>query len=821
MEPKTKGFNLRSLFLRDDPPNTQALAAAKSTNEEQYIHTGPGKASQLSIERITLLRLAPDIGQWRAALSIAESKSNPDRRLLYQVYREIEIDSHVVSVTQRLKLRCTNNPIVWRPTTKTQATPPALDAIITAPWFTDLIEYIIEAKWWGHSLIQLNAVSPGYTPDTMPGVELIARPNVRPEFGDILRAPGRTTDTIPFRTPPYTNFLLECGKPHDLGIFNAIAPNVLFKRYGVKDWAEFLEVYGMPLRKAEYDPNQPGQRAELERIMRDMGSNAGIIIPRGSTMELIDSAKAGNSQAFDLYASYHNAEISKAMLLQTMTTSDGSSLSQAEVHQRAEDEAVMGYRLYVLRYLNSTFKAILQRHGIPVDGHFAYDNRERLSLSQMADVVVKLQNVADIPMSWIYETFGIPAPVPGDVIKSNQAVSSQQPDLATTEEKKKLTLSLPDYPPTHGHLQLSLSEGALTGIEEELLRRIYTDQVATGRIDRTYFFALSRQLTDAVTEGLLAAEWSSTQPSDYRTLLEANVARFSAAKTLALVQQLNAAKNTASNFAEFRQAVAPLLSNYNAAWLRTEYNHAVAAATMGAAWRQAYAQRTERGYWQYVTAGDDRVRPAHAALDGMIFSLDDPETARLWPPNDFGCRCDSITLAHNPRRAPATIDQAVAAIGGDTWARITSKGWDTNWGQQAIVYHRSMEYIAHFAPNSLSASSWGLQPITPKGTMPKGGGQLPAAGLTDHRAVTIPLAPGVALPASVTPRAAIDTLSAPAEVWLQEAAGQLLRIYLRPYQGGAVVITVAVSPTAPETIVSITFTAAPEGLRAGILSYIK
>lgn len=815
MEPKNKGFSLRRLFLRDDPADTRALAAPKSVNEAQHL-AGP---KALSIERITLLRIAPDIGQWRAALAIAESKTNPDRRLLYQVYNEVTLDAHVISVTQRLKLRCTNNPIVWRPATKTQTTPPAIQAIISAPWFTDLIEYIIESKWYGHSLIQLNFLEKNYVPDARPGVELIARPNVRPEFGDVLPAPGATSNAIPFRTPPYTNFLLECGRPNDLGLFNGIAPNVLFKRYGVKDWAEFLEVYGMPLRKAEYDPNQPGQRTELESIMRDMGSNAGIIIPRGSTMELIDSAKAGNSQAFDLYAAFHNAEISKAMLLQTMTTSDGSSLSQAEVHQRAEDEAVMGYRLYVLRYLNSTFKAILQRHGLPVtDGQFEYDNRERLSMSQMADVVIKLQNVADIPMSWIYDTFGIPAPGPGDVIKSNQAVSSQQPDLATTEEKKKLTL--PDYPAPHGHLQLSLSEGALTGIEEELLRRIYTDQVATGRIDRTYFFALSRQLTDAVAEGLLAAEWSSAQPSDYRTLLEANVQRFSAAKTLALVQQLNQAKNAAATFAEFRQAVAPLLSNYNANWLRTEYNHAVAAAQMGAAWRQAYAQREQRGFWQYVTAGDDRVRPAHAALDGMIFRLDDPEAARLWPPNDFGCRCDGVTLAASPRRTPNTLTDAVAAMGGDAWARATAKGWDTNWGQQAIIFRRSMEYIASFAPNSLTPASWGLSSAAQasRPALPKGG-QLPTGGLQDYRSVAVPLAPGVSLPAGVSPRAATDTFSAPAEVWLQEAAGRILRIYLRYYQGGAVVITTAVSPTEPEQIVSITFTTAPEGLRAGILSY--
>lgn len=817
MEPHKSGFSLRSLFLKDEPDKV-ALAATKSTNEQQLL---AGQATKLAIELITLLRSAPDIGQWRTALVIAESKTNPDRRLLYQVYREVEIDSHVISVTQRLRLRCTNNPIVWRPTTKGQPTPPAIQAIIDSPWFSDMVEGIIESKWWGHSLIQLNFLTAGYDPDTQPGIELISRPNVRPEFGDILPAPGNTSGAIAYRQRPYTDFLLEVGKPNDLGIFNGIAPNVLFKRYAVKDWAEFLEVYGMPLRMAEYDPNQPGQRSELESIMRTMGSNAGVIVPKGSSMQLIDSAKAGNSSAFDLNAAFHNAEISKAILLQTMTTSAGSSLSQAEVHQAAEDEAVMGYRRYVLRYLNSTFRRILQRHGISAEGAFHYDNRERLSMSQMADVLVKLQNIADIPMSWVYETFGIPAPGPDDVIKSNTPVSSQQPDIASTAEKKKLTL--PDYGPAQPHLQLSLSEGAITGLEEELLRRIYTDQLATGRIDRTYFFALARQLDDAISSGLLAADWSSSQPSDYRTLLEANVQRFSAAKTLALVQQLNEAKNTATTFAAFRATVAPLLSQYNASWLRTEYNHALATAQMGAAWRAAYAARATSPYWQYSTVGDDRVRPAHARLDGLTFRLDDPEAARLWPPNDFGCRCDGVIL-NQSAKTPATLQDGISALGPDTWARIQSRGWDTNFGSAGLIFTRSMEYLASFSPNALTPSAWGLAPASQRrlAALPRAGtGSIPAAGLTDHRAVTVPLEAGLALPAGIPARAITDTFSAPHEVWLQEAAGHILRIYLRFYQGGAVVITSSVSPSAPERIISITFSSAPEGLRAGILSTIN
>lgn len=49
-------------------------------------------------------------------------------------------------------------------------------------------------------------------------------------------------------------------------------------------------------------------------------------------------------------------------------------------------------------------------------------------------------------------------------------------------------------------------------------------------------------------------------------------------------------------------------------------------------------------YWQYRTAGDSRVRPAHAALDGFTARQDDFVWGRIYPPCGFNCRCTVIPL---------------------------------------------------------------------------------------------------------------------------------------------------------------------------------
>lgn len=44
-------------------------------------------------------------------------------------------------------------------------------------------------------------------------------------------------------------------------------------------------------------------------------------------------------------------------------------------------------------------------------------------------------------------------------------------------------------------------------------------------------------------------------------------------------------------------------------------------------------------YWVYRTAGDDRVRASHAALDGFAARNDDSVWMRIYPPCGFNCRC--------------------------------------------------------------------------------------------------------------------------------------------------------------------------------------
>lgn len=47
---------------------------------------------------------------------------------------------------------------------------------------------------------------------------------------------------------------------------------------------------------------------------------------------------------------------------------------------------------------------------------------------------------------------------------------------------------------------------------------------------------------------------------------------------------------------------------------------------------------------EYVTVGDDRVRPNHAALDGLRLPIDHPRWKEILPPNGWNCRCSTVPI---------------------------------------------------------------------------------------------------------------------------------------------------------------------------------
>lgn len=65
-------------------------------------------------------------------------------------------------------------------------------------------------------------------------------------------------------------------------------------------------------------------------------------------------------------------------------------------------------------------------------------------------------------------------------------------------------------------------------------------------------------------------------------------------------------------------------------------------------------------WWIYRTAGDTRVRPEHAALEGKAWLVGDAEGASVYPPNSYQCRCVMTVTDEKPDASALSRDVSAA-----------------------------------------------------------------------------------------------------------------------------------------------------------------
>lgn len=160
-----------------------------------------------------------------------------------------------------------------------------------------------------------------------------------------------------------------------------------------------------------------------------------------------------------------------------------------------------------------------------------------------------------------------------------------------------------------------------------------------------------RELIEA-TRGTLAEPLrklsvSQEIPPELTAALDENIFWFSGFKTHhELVEASRLLKDNNGGFKPFEQYlqdVRAIDNTYNRNYLNAEYNFATASTQMAVKWKE-WEKDGDRYDLQYRTAGDDRVREEHAALDGTTLPPSDPFWNHYLPPNGWNCRCTTVQV---------------------------------------------------------------------------------------------------------------------------------------------------------------------------------
>jgi hypothetical protein len=129
-------------------------------------------------------------------------------------------------------------------------------------------------------------------------------------------------------------------EPYGRGLGHWLYWPTFFKRNGVRWWLKFIEKYAKPTRLGKYPAGATSAEKDvLWNALDSFGDDDRSMIPEGLEMLFLESARSGTVD-YKALCDQMDGAIAKIILSQTMTTDDGSSLSQASVHESVKDEVI-------------------------------------------------------------------------------------------------------------------------------------------------------------------------------------------------------------------------------------------------------------------------------------------------------------------------------------------------------------------------------------------------------------------------------------------------------------------------------------------------
>ena len=240
-------------------------------------------------------------------------------------------------------------------------------------------------------------------------VELVPRENVIPEYGVFVREVGDEPQRgLSYRDGVFASSCIEIGRPKNLGLLLNIAPQSLSKKNMMAYWDVFGEMFGMPIRIGKTASRDPQEIKKTENFLRDMAGAAWALFPEGTEVEIVETTRGDAFNVYDMRITRCNSEISKAVLGQTMTIDNGSSLSQSQVHLEVFQNLIDQDTDLLRDVINWKLIPLMIQHGFPVAGYrFDWDNTPDYTPEQQLQIEQMLLNNYDIDPKYFAEKYNI------------------------------------------------------------------------------------------------------------------------------------------------------------------------------------------------------------------------------------------------------------------------------------------------------------------------------------------------------------------------------------------------------------------------------
>lgn len=287
--------------------------------------------------------------------------------------------------------------------------------------FEKIVKAIMDAQMYGYSGLY---ISPDADSETgrIKEVKVIERRNILASQHRVVQrqgewAPGWNLDDKQYKH----NYVLI--DTEGLGLFSAITPLILAKKYTIANWVNFAHTYGQPIIHGKTGAEDQGSRQRLATNIANAAQHKVLVTGKDDEVDVKTFTMSNSEKIYESFKDHANSEIANLVLgSESMAGATQSYVGSTKAHEDIFRARLKMYQRIEENIMNEQIIPVMKYWGMIADDvYFKYCNQVEMSDDNKIKLYDMLTNKYEVDSETIEKEFGVP--VGKQIIKTASSVS--------------------------------------------------------------------------------------------------------------------------------------------------------------------------------------------------------------------------------------------------------------------------------------------------------------------------------------------------------------------------------------------------------------
>lgn len=269
--------------------------------------------------------------------------------------------------------------------------------------FLKIIHGIAESKLYGYTGLEL-LIDSGKTLH----VNYVERRNILADQRRIVKRQGIWMPQWDFDDPKYSDHyvLINSG---DLGLFSAVAPLILAKKFTFANYVNFSHTYGQPIIHGKTESENTIDRKRMANDIAGAAQNKVIVTGLNDEVDIKTFTMSNSEHVFTGLIAIVDKDVSNLILgSESMAGATQSYVGATRAHENIFRDRIEVYRDYIELVMNETIIPRLVKLGYLPDGlEFKYAKRIEMSDEDRIRLFQNLSATWEMDPETIEQEFGV------------------------------------------------------------------------------------------------------------------------------------------------------------------------------------------------------------------------------------------------------------------------------------------------------------------------------------------------------------------------------------------------------------------------------